>query len=504
MLAALLTLSLAHCTPPEPEESRRMHESVYLQRPTTAEGALAARNTRLFLSGPVGLLLDESEFGPPVLTIALKDAAGAPIAFTRMGNVVFPDALLPALSTITLEVRLTADHPCPDCATPRDDTFSTSALVDSAVESVSDKESFEVTMQDAMEGPCSFVAERTVAMVRVAGSISEPLFATVIGGRRGHSARLGTGHVQFGTESESFIGGTLADPAPMPGERVVLAVVVEDLAGNRALSSVSSVAVTDIDKVGASTCTMSAPALLDVPARVPKNAVIRTRFPVETRTPTLAASDDMPLSLLATSSDPGEQRVYALPADIAAGSFTLDVAPCASCACPECVPEARTVEIENVDDTEPPLSPSVLTFTFTERDAASSDAFCFAIGRVIEVVFAPGRDDKTARADLRYDVKARVNGGPSRILARALAPVADGEEDVLIVPSSSELIEAGLTGEFVLELVARDLADHESEAAGLDRALALGCAHVDVRTGVPAIALFSLFSLSMTHRRRRR
>jgi hypothetical protein len=505
MLALLLSLSFAHCQPPEPLESRRLYESVYLVRPTLAEGALAPRNARLFLSGPAGLLLDENAFGPPVLTLALKDDAGAEIAFTREGSILTPDALLPADATLTLEVRLTDDHPCPECTEPHDDSFMTSDIVDETIAPVGDKTRYEVTLQGASENMCFFTPERTVGVAHIEGSFSEPLFATVFGGRRGRAESLASGHLRFGAGSQASIGGTLADPTPQPGERVILAVVVEDLAGNRALSSVASVSVTHTDLANESACTLSLPSVVEAPVRVPKNAVIRTRFPVEPRTPALGITGELERPLLTLANESAEQRVFALPTDVAPGNYVLDVAACDSCVCPECAPAPRMLEILDVVDELPPASPSALAITLTERDEKSSDPFCVALGDVIELTFIPGADDTTTREDLRYDVKVRLFDGPALVLGRAFAPSADGDRDTVIVPSSYEILDAALQGQLVVELIARDLADHESESISVVHPATLGCAHVNVRAQRSLTGLLVLLAIGgVTAMRRRR
>lgn len=508
MFAALVALSLAQCSPELPPEFLRESESVWLQLPY--EGmAPAPRNTRVFLTGRVDLVLDESALGPPVLEVFLLDESGAELPFTRVGRVLTPDGLLPANQTITLDVRLTEDHPCPDCVVLTSGAFTTSDIVDEEILPLADAPEPQAMFLPSSLEPCSTPPDRVFATIGANIAVDEPLFVKGFGGRRRAVGPLGSALLLPGDTTVS--SGLLPEPRPSVGERVVLGVFVEDLAGNQAASHVFTVRVSAAleDEFGfpttaaspPDTCAVTEPVLLDVPATLPKNGVVRSRLLIEDRAFTLV-NEAGETTTLARAGAGDDDDVLALPIDIAPGTYTLAVAPCETCVCPACVPANRTVVVDDRSDEQAPETPTLSSVVISSRGPEEGGPDCALVGPVVELRVVAGGDDTTARGDLRYDITARTDDGPAQVLARNLAPTADGDEDILVAPSSSAIDTAALEGRVTFAVSARDLAHRASEASTLTPPMTLQCAHTATTRGGAPTALFALVGLFALRRRR--
>jgi len=506
MLAALVALSLAQCSPeppPMPESER-----VWLEMPYEQMGP-APRNTRVFLGGRVDLTLDEGTLGAPILAVFLLDESGAELPFTRVGRVLTPDALLPADQTITLDVRLTEDHPCPDCVNLTSGTFTTSDIVDDEVLPLGEAPVPEAIFLPASLEPCSTPPDRVFATLRANIDVDEPVFVRGFGGRRRAVGPLATALLL--PYNTAVSNGLLPEPRPSVGERVLLGAFVEDLVGNRAMSHVFTVRVSASleDEFGfptsaaspPETCVVAEPAAIDVPARLPRNGVVRTRLVVEDRAFTLT-SEGGDTRALARAGAGDDEDVLALPSDVAPGSFTLAAAPCPTCVCPACGPATRAVVVDDVRDEEPPAAPVFTSVALSSRAADEGGADCSLVGPVVELRVTAGDDDTTARADLRYDVTARVDDGPAQVLARNLAPDADGEDDVLVAPTPEAIAAAALEGRVTFAVVARDLADRASDASTMTAPMTFQCAHTTTTTRSAPAALCALVGLLALRRRR--
>jgi MYXO-CTERM domain-containing protein len=471
--------------------------SIFLETPTH-ESLGVPLNVILRLSGFFGDL--DSGF----VELVFEDTATqTPVAFTRSGGRVVPDAPLAPNTEYAVYSRFTDDGVCPDC-TPQIYTFLTGTAEDHDAPPAPAELLAHALVSDQCEGfgnnhsllIGAFDLDADIARVEVAAARRDRTPVGITDSPVFNSERFEV-HTNLGEEPVTL------------GDAVLIALTPVDLAGNkgdatlirvraRAASAFTGGNIEDLEPIQCSLDAAPTPALVGA---APRGGLVEVAFPFEA-SPVAVRQGDTEVALIPVEDTAVGQRL--LPAEtLGAGAWDLVPVDCPFCACSGCaLGAAGALEVTATEDTEAPAAPVILGVDEV-LDPAFAEGVCAPDDTAVIVRIEPGVDDATASEDLRYHAAIRVEDSLPVAVGAFLRPEVDGGEHVLRL----ETAQYGrlLTQPFELELTVVDLADREGEAS-FDHdgnVPAAGCSASGVpATGLPVgIALIGLLGLALRRRR---